>query len=50
MKLKTFIESIKDIGGDEDDILVITDDYGNSLPFKIITEDEYIYIKILLDE
>lgn len=47
MTLKEFNECIKDIGGEEDDILIITDGYDNSLPFKIVTEDEYINIIIL---
>lgn len=49
MTLKTFIECIKDIGGEEDDILIIIDEYGNDLRFKIMSEDEYIQI-IIMDE
>ena len=46
MTLKEFNESIKDIGGKEDDILILKDNDGNILPFKIVSEDEEINIII----
>ena len=46
MTLKEFNESIKDIGGKEDDILILKDNDCNILPFKIVSEDEEINIII----
>ena len=46
MTLKEFNECIKDIGGKEDDILILKDNNGNILPFKIVTEDDEINIII----
>lgn len=46
MTLREFNECIKDIGGKEDDILILKDNNGNILPFKIITEDDEINIII----
>ncbi len=46
MTLKVFNECIKDIGGKEDNILIIKDNDGNILPFKIVSEDEEINIII----
>lgn len=46
MTLKEFNECINDIGGKEDDILILKDNDGNILPFKIVTEDDEINIII----
>ena len=46
MTLKEFNECIKDIGGKEDDILILKDNDGNILPYKIVSEDEEINIII----
>lgn len=46
MTLREFNECIKDIGGKEDNILILKDNNGNILPFKIVTEDDEINIII----
>lgn len=46
MTLKEFNECIKDIGGKEDNILILKNRDGNILPFKIVTEDDEINIII----
>lgn len=46
MTLKEFNKCIKDIGGEEDNILILKDTDGHILTFKIVTEDDEINIII----